>query len=254
MNPNVFTSFPNFKLEKRENFICSIYLTGGKHYGNFPKVKSIEHIRKWSESLKSTGISGIMFHNCFTDIEIDTFSDLPVKFVFVNNFKRRGMSGLFRFELYHNLLTQFSSYIENIFFTDSTDLDVLRNPFTHPSYRKDKLYIGCEPIVVSNKYMMTVCRGVRQYQALVASDKNFANRQLMNAGLCGGSYEMIAPFIKRMYEECSRMYPIAFIQDMPLINYLAYTEFRDKVSYGKHVNTVFTAFEEDNRTAWFRHK
>ncbi len=245
--------FENFKLYKKDNFIVSIYLTGGRHYGNFPRKKSIEHLRVWSESLLKNNLTGIMFHNCFTLEEISTFQNLPVKFIEVSMPKRYA-SGMFRFELYNKFLEQFADCIDNIFFTDSTDLDVLKNPFIQPNYSRDKIYIGYEPVIKDNKWMKGATNGFKQYDELCKKDKLFANSPLLNAGLVGGSLESVKYFIKRVYQECSRLYPINYCQDMPIINYLAYTEWKNSVEFGSHVNTVFTGYEKDNTKAWFRHK
>lgn len=253
MNLSSSDNFRDINLVKKENFICSIYLTGGKKYGHFPLVQDINHIRVWAESLKANGITGVMFHNSFSRSEIATFSDLPVKFIQVT-FNRKYMSGLYRFELYHKFINQFKNYIDSIFFTDSTDLDVLRNPFTDEAFDRSKIYIGYEPVIKGNKWMIDSCRGVHMFKNLLKSDQAFFNSPLLNAGLIGGSLESVTPFIKRMYEECSKMYPVSYVQDMPILNYLAYVEFKDKVYFGKRVNTVFTAYEQDNKTAWFKHK
>lgn len=243
----------NFKLYEKDNFICSIYLTGGRHYGNFPRKKSIEHLRNWSESLLKNNLTGIMFHNCFTIDEIISFKHLPVKFINVK-MSRHLASGMYRFELYNKFIEQFKEFIDNIFFTDSTDLDVLKNPFIQPNYRRDKIYIGYEPVIKDNKWMKGATNGYSKYHELCAVDKEFANSPLLNAGLVGGSLESVTNFIKRVHEECKRLYPINYVQDMPIINYLAYTEFKEMVEYGSHVNTVFTAYEQNNTKAWFRHK
>jgi hypothetical protein len=246
-------NFADFKLRKKENFVCSIYLFGLKRYGNFPTVKSIEHLRKWAESLKRCNITGILFHNCFDKYELNSFADLPIKFVHVSPSKRH-MSGLYRFELYYSFLKNYSSYIDNVFFTDSTDLDILKNPFESQIYRSDKIYIGYEPVIAGNKWMIGASRGFKEYIELLRSDQEFYHRPLLNAGCIGGSHKEVLPFIKRTTELCQRMYPISSTQDMPIINYLAYKEFKDKVEYGKHVNTIFTAYEQNNNVAWIRHK
>lgn len=254
-----FYNFETFSLSQKDNFICSIYLTGGKRYGHFPLVKSIEHLRKWGDSLKANNLKGIMFHNCFSTFETLTFSNLPISFIKVP-FPKTYMSGLYRFELYHWFLTLFYQYIDNVFFTDSTDLDVLKNPFIQKEYRSDKIYIGHEPVIVGNKWMVgtkkirSAAIGYERFLQLVKRDKRFEHRKLLNAGLIGGSTAAVTPFIKRMTEECSKMYPRPWIQDMPILNYLAYTEFNDQVVYNNQVNTIFTLYEEDNKTAWFRHK
>lgn len=244
-----------FKPYKKDNFVCSIYLLGAKRksYGNFNQHKNINLLRKWAESLQATGLTGIMFHNCFTRNEQDLFYGLPVKFIKVEPHKNF-QSGMYRYELYRNFIREYSAYIDNIFFSDSTDLEFLKNPVIQENYDRTKIYVGCEPVVCGNKWMLQACHGYERYINLVKTDKQFANHPLLNAGFCGGSVEAISPFIQRMAVECIKLYDKAEWQDMPIINYLSYTEFKDKVVFGSQINTVFTAYEKNNTVAWIKHK
>lgn len=245
----------SFKPYKKDNFVCSIYLLGAKRktYGNFNQHKNINLLRKWAESLQATGLTGILFHNCFARNEQDLFYGLPVKFIKVEP-PKNFQSGLYRYELYDKFIKAYSPYIDNIFFSDSTDLEFLKNPVIQSNFSRNKIYVGCEPVVCGNKWMMGACHGYEQYIRLVKSDKQFANHPLLNAGFCGGSLEAITPFIERMATECMKMYPVAEWQDMPIINYLAYTEFKEKVVFGSEINTVFTLNEKNNKVAWIKHK
>lgn len=245
----------SFRPYKKDNFVCSIYLLGAKRktYGNFNQRKDINLLRKWAESLLATGLTGILFHNCFTRNEQDLFYGLPVKFIKVEPHKDF-QSGLYRYELYNKFINDYSHYIDNIFFSDSTDLEFLKNPVIQQNFSRDKIYIGCEPVVCGNKWMLQACHGYDKYLYLVKIDKQFANHPLLNAGFCGGSLEAISPFIERMATECIKLYPKAEWQDMPIINYLAYTEFKGKVVFGPQINTVFTLYEKNNKVAWIKHK
>lgn len=245
----------SFKPYKKENYVCSIYLLGAKFstYGNFTQRKNIELLRAWAVSLQKNNLTGILFHNCFTRNEQDLFYGLPVKFIKVQP-PSKFQSGLYRYEIYHNFITSYAPYIDHIFFSDSTDVEVLKNPVIQKEYESDKIYIGCEPVKAGNKWMRDAAKGYNKYFKLLADNKAFADYTLLNAGLCGGKLEAIAPFIKRMSEECISMYPVAEYQDMPIINYLAYTEFKNKIVYGDLVNTVFKGYEKNNKIAWFKHK
>ena len=246
--------------KQKTDYIASIFLTGTKAlYGNWKGVVDINLIEKWAASLKLTGLTGIMFHNCFSEQQIKSFVEYPVIFVKVS-IPPNHMSGLWRFVIYNQFLYKFGDRIGGIFFTDSTDLDVLKNPFIQKEYEKDKIYIGNEianknhpRAIAGTKWMLTASVGYPEYVNLVNNDQKFAIRPLLNAGLVGGDVEAIRPFIKRMAEDCGRMYNCAEVQDMTIINYLAY-EFKDTVVFNDYVNTKFNAYEQDNKVAWFRHK
>ncbi len=244
--------FGAFKPETKENYIASIYLTGTKvQYANFPRVPNIMLLEKWANSLKENGLKGIIFHNCFNEPDTRKFPHITwIRVTMPGNY----MSGLYRFFIYHVFMKMFGEFIGNIMFTDSTDLDFLKNPFIQDNYKKDKIYIGCEPVVCGNKWMLSSALGYPKYGELVKKDAGFADRTLLNAGLVGGNAKIVSPFIEQVAFECSKMYPCAGTQDMNIINYLAYTEYLDKVEFGPQVNTVFTAYEKNNTFAWLRHK
>lgn len=241
-----------FVPRKKENFIATIFLIGSKDKWNgFTDDANINKIGNWMWSLKDTGVTGIVFHNCFSKQQIDYFSDYPVKFSYVEMPSGHN-SGLFRFELYNDFMQKYSKFIDGIFFTDSTDLEVLKNPFASKQFDRIKIYVGSEPHTKDYTNLQWLAKGVHDYFELLPNPR-FAKSILFNAGLCGGSAKAVAPFIKRMAEECGKYKNNAAFQDMPLINILAYKEFADKVNYGYHVNTVFSKFER-NDFSWFRHK
>ena len=245
----------SFKPYKKDNYVCSIYLLGAKHstYGNFTQKKNIELLRAWAVSLEKNNLTGILFHNCFTRNEQDLFYGLPVKFIRVQP-PSKFQSGLYRYELYHKFMQHYAAYIENIFFSDSTDVEVLKNPVIQKEYQQDKIYIGCEPVKTGNKWMIEAARGYSKYSNWLAESPDHRVKVLLNAGLCGGSLKAIAHFIERMSQECISMYPVAEYQDMPIINLLAYTEFKQEIVFGDIVNTVFKGYEKNNKKAWFKHK
>jgi len=245
----------NWFTEGRENLIVSIYLTGAKHRTpTFPVKANIKQLEAWAKSIKTAGLAGLVYHNCFTETDIISFAEYPVTFSYADLPKGYN-SGLYRFELYDNLIKKFGKYIDNAFFTDSTDLEVLRNPFIDSKYESSKIYIGCEPTSpVGNKWIMEHSHDFPQYIDLVKSNIEFANHKLLNAGLCGGNIKTITLFMNRMAEECNKMEINPHFQDMPIINYLAFTEFKEQVYYGSQLNTVFTGYEKNNKIAYFRHK
>jgi hypothetical protein len=253
-----------FKPYKKSDYVLSIYLTGAKlRYAGFPAKANIDSLSAWAYSLTDKDMTGIIFHNCFTDEEIESFSDFPVKFIKVDP-PKDFMSGLYRYELYADFIKRFGRYIDTVWCTDSTDLTVLKNPAKEKPVTefinialpldRSKTYIGCEPSTCGCDWMLANTKDYPQYFKWLMADPSHQNNTLLNAGLVGGALEAMASFINRMAEECIKLYAVGDVQDMAIINYLAYIEFKDRVSFGPHVNTVFKAFEKDNKVAWFKHK
>ena len=241
----------------KENFVASIYLVGSKlKWNNFSDTPNIKLLENWAFSLKKTGLTGILFHNCFTEDDIKQFSTYPVHFSYAEMPKGNN-SGLYRFELYAEFLAKYQDKIGGMFMTDSTDLEMLQNPFTHKKFDGNTIYIGCEPWSFEQWEKLRAARplinSLSELRELMA-DKQFAKQTVLNAGLVGGTCHAITPFIKEMAAWCNKFSRNASFQDMPIINFLAYTKFKSKIAYGPQVNTHFTGYEKDNKVAFVKHK
>lgn len=238
------------------DYALTIFMVGAKYnYGNFKGISDISLIRNWAESLKKVGvITGIVFHNCFTEEQIDSFKYYPVRFVF-EELPAQQMTGMYRFKLYNKFLKRFQQYIRNAYFCDSTDLEFLKNPANESNFDISKIYLGTEPCIRNQHgWMMNMSKRVPEYANLLNNDKSFSDSVLINAGFQGGSYNKIAPFIEKVSEYCMKI-DDPDVEDMAIVNIVAWKpEFKKDISTGSHVNTVFTKNEVDNKTAYIRHK
>ena len=241
----------------KENFVASIYLVGSKlKWNNFSDTPNIKLLENWAFSLKKTGLTGILFHNCFTEDDIKQFSTYPVHFSYAEMPKGNN-SGLYRFELYAEFLAKYQDKIGGMFMTDSTDLEMLQNPFTHKKFDGNTIYIGCEPWSFEQWEKLRAARplinSLSELRELMA-DKQFAKQTVLNAGLVGGTAHAVTPFINEMAKGCKRYSSCASFQDMSWLNFIAYTKFKSKIAYGPQVNTHFTGYEKDNKVAFVKHK
>lgn len=148
--------------------------------------------------------------------------------------------------------------IRYVWCVDATDVQMLRDPF--PEMKPNTLYIGCEEQPLGSDWMRT------QHRGKIVADFIAANShlKLLNAGLVGGEAQLVADF----YRDVARMFfdnlaDRAFKSeteslgpgDMAATNYVARSpKWAERISFGSHVNTVFKGFEENNHTAWWKHK
>lgn len=135
--------------------------------------------------------------------------------------------------------------IENVFCVDATDVVMVNNPF---EYFNDKLYIGDEDQFLGTEWM------INNHTELFLRDFLIANRKkrLLNGGLIGAKREILLSFLKS-FIEYTNQYSNLGNTDMGLINYIAYTKFKGKVSNGQPINSQFKKYE-DRDDVWFRHK
>lgn len=143
-----------------------------------------------------------------------------------------------------------------VWFTDGTDVEMLREPWEH--MQPGKLYVGSEPKVVGIEWM----RENHKARFLQRFLDEYSDRQLLNAGLVGGDRETVLDFVHAMVRqylvhETDRLNgwdpETLGVGDMALFNQVAWTQFADRLVYGSRVNTVFKA-EERNDFSFWRHK
>jgi GT2 family glycosyltransferase len=140
----------------------------------------------------------------------------------------------------------------HIWCVDSTDVEVLRNPF---EIDNNVLYVGHEP-------MQTLGSGwLWQHQWRYCQNKNYQQRLkesrgsiLLNCGVVGGEYSIALRFFQLMANETYfNAKKVGRAMDMASFNYVVYSHFADRFVAGPHVVTEFKAFKRNN-VAMFKHK
>lgn len=146
--------------------------------------------------------------------------------------------------------------VGRVWCVDGTDVEMLRNPF--PEMKDGVLYVGSEPSTLRNRWMLKNHPDTALQEFMKANP----NLQLLNAGLIGGSRDLVLRFahaITRFWFDDHIDWIMGWeshragIGDMAAFNYVARTQFGDVLSWGTHVNTIFKA-EERNDVSWWKHK
>lgn len=179
--------------------------------------------------------------------EVDTFCRFVNVPVYGNPYFQRWMS-------YYDYLIRHKDIISWVFMTDCTDVELLKMP----EPERGKIYVGDEPDLIGKSTWLQYHHKHPQLQLFY---KKFAGHQLVNAGILGGYMEDVLPFIRSIIDTYIQMLHESTtnkvfgpgITDMGIFNYVAYTQFADKISHGQHVNTRFKA-NERNDISWFKHK
>lgn len=144
--------------------------------------------------------------------------------------------------------------IEWIWMVDSTDVEMLKNPFTQ--MQEGVLYVGSEAgQIVENKWMQSRQEPwfrAADYRAIIAAN---GDRMLINCGLIGGHRGVVMEYLQYV-TKYHTMYSVsdAHSTDMACANYTIWKHFKSRFDYGVHVNTLFKGYEIDNKLAWWKHK
>lgn len=141
---------------------------------------------------------------------------------------------------------------ETVFMVDATDVTIANTPVVHPG----RLYVGDEVFTPSGQPTSLGAKWLRQHCPDPEMVKYFSEHHkysLLNCGVIGGEYDLALKFVHRMVSEIYKVYSRVGLFDMPIFNYLAYSEFGDKIEHGRKVTTIFKNYEKET-SSWFRHK
>jgi len=140
---------------------------------------------------------------------------------------------------------------EKVFMVDSTDVEVLKNPFDY--IIPNRLYIGSEADKTVNDEWMQREQSLIQIPDYTDVVTPYNDKMLPNAGIVGGCYEIIIDFLYKI-QDIHEKYSQSLIEgvDMVQFNYILWKYFSERFEYGDHINTGFKKYEYTE--AWFKHK
>lgn len=215
-------------------------------------------VSNWAKSVSEMGLQGIIFHNNFSEATCKANENQHLHFIKVD-YNPQFNPNVFRYFIYNEFLKQHQQNIENIFFTDVSDVVVLKNPFQEKLYldNPSKLFCGDEPEILATEWMQNHGQHLRnRIFDYALFEANFKDEVLLNCGIIGGAGTLIKPFIEKLWTihkkyNCDNK--TLFTGDMGAFNYLARTQYNDNLIHGSPVNTEFKRYEI-NDACWFKHK
>lgn len=85
-------------------------------------------VSNWVQSITKLGLQGIIFHNNFSEKTCQLYQNDAIHFVKID-YNSQYNPNIYRYFIYSIFLNLKSHLIKNIFFTDVSDVIVLKNPF-----------------------------------------------------------------------------------------------------------------------------
>jgi hypothetical protein len=218
-----------------------------------------QRLTMWPDSIKDVqplmdsipkGVEFVLFHNGLTEMKGKKQTKYRKHVQVVPDMEL--VSSTFRWGTYYEYLK--ANPCDYVWMVDATDVEMLKDPFGEMV--SDVLYVGSEVgMLVENKWMRETQEPhflVSDYRKVIEAN---ADTILLNCGLVGGHYDIVMEFLKLksdLHDKHSRNKLRS--TDMAGFNYVCFKHLKDRLNYGKHVNTLFKGFEYDNKTAWWRHK
>jgi len=161
----------------------------------------------------------------------------------------------YRWLVYHNFLSNNLDSIDNIFFTDISDVIIKQNPFQ--VIEKDLIYVGDEYeypwenwwALPRKEYYMSK---LSFFPSIYETYKKYP---FLNAGIVGGKGIAVLEFLEKMksYIEITLDKPYE-TTDMILFNYILYKYFYPNIKHGEPINSKFKLNEIHREDVWFIHK
>jgi hypothetical protein len=215
-------------------------------------------VSEWAKSIKQLGLQGIIFHNNFSDATCALHQNEHIHFIKIG-YDNKFNPNVYRYLLYAQFLKKCRSFLQNVFCTDISDVQVLNNPFLQKEFlsNPDFIFCGDEPKILDNEWMHLHAQHLReQIPDYATYESRYKNHPLLNCGVIGGSIEVMYSFIyslSQIHEQYNTDNKTAYTGDMGAFNYLLRTQYLNRVKHGKPVNTVFKKYEID-ASCWFKHK
>lgn len=233
------------------NYIISSYLVTAidTQHNAYLQPNSEDYIKEWYDSLVASGLNGVILHDYLQPSFIAKFP--AVKFYRVPPVRDYNIFD-YRWIIYLNFLK--THKFDNCFFTDISDVKVIKAPFTQPEFNSETLYCGDEPGMIGESTWMQNALAnpdlmkQKYFYEIITSDL-----PLFNAGVLGGGYDIVLKFVTNMagLVEQLKDRPIDGTSDMSLFNYVMHGCFIPV--HGTPVNSIFKA-EEERNDVWFKHK
>ena len=215
-------------------------------------------IQDWLNSISKLKLRGIVFHNNCSVATCERYQNEYITFIKIDHDVQFNPN-VYRYNIYNEFLKLNSEFINNIFFTDISDVIVLKNPFLEQLYidNPTSIFCGDEPKILNNEWMQQHSENLRNnIHDYEMYESNFANSVLLNCGIMGGNITVMKQFINKLWtihQKYNSDNKTAFTGDMGAFNYLIRTQYNNKVIHGNPVNTEFKKYLE-NTDCWFKHK
>jgi hypothetical protein len=244
-----------------KNLICASIFTGIYDVNRNETLLQDDFsiVEKWYNSIHSIGLNGIIFHNTFSEETIARYQSNQIQFIKVD-FNAQLNGNVYRYIVYDDFLKKYGNEIENIFFTDIGDVEVIKNPFNDPYFTQNTnaIFCGDENNLLHNEWMHEHSTHLRNLIPDFSDyeEKN-KSKTLLNCGIIGGKTSLLILLMKeltRIHTTFTISNKTPYTLDMGAFNYTLRTLFSDKIIHGTPVNTVFKSYETNRLDCWLRHK
>jgi len=238
-----------------KNCVVSCYFTSVEdtQRGVKQEKDKSDYIEAWYQSLKNKNVNIVILHDGLSDSFIRKYPDIT--FEKVNHVPDGMILYDYRWHVGFEFLKK--ADIENVFFTDISDVVMVNNPFEQKEYKKGILFCGDEPCVIRENVWL---RKSLENKNLMQLDKFLSlydgYKRVVNPGVLGGDKKTVLSFLKIFTNWLTELKDRERdgIGDIMVFNYCVRTQTNNiSKKYGFPVNSIFKKYEK-RKDVWFKHK
>ena len=195
--------------------------------GFIRNVADFKFIEPWYSSVMKIGVKGIILHDGLEKSFMEQYTNSQIQF----RFCRLGNYSIFeeRWLLYHLFLKKLVN-IKHVFFTDSNDVKITKNPFLYPSI-SSSFFIGRDNAnrIKDSGWLEEECENFIK-ESNYPLPKTYKYQWVYNAGVCGGSRALMF-FVTNEISKLIFLTSSNFHKDMTLLNIVIHNHFYPKLSF-----------------------
>ena len=220
--------------------------------GHVP-TSEIGYIKKWYDSVVSTNVSAVMFHDSLTDDFVSMYSNDNVEFIKVEPGDYSNND--FRFFCFYDYLNNIKHEPKCVFHTDASDVVIVKDPIDLINKNPGIDYFTCkDSIKLSGFPYMDVHQQVGWEDTLTFMI-NQNNWDLINMGVIGGSLENMLKFYGRFVNIREELKNPHFNSDMWICQYLLRSQLQPcETLIGDPVCSEFKQYQDERKDVFFIHK
>ncbi len=220
--------------------------------GHVP-TSDIGYIKKWYDSIISTNLNAVMFHDSLTDDFVKRYSNDNIKFIKVEPGDYSNND--FRFFCFNEYLNSISNNPQYVFHTDASDVVVVKDPSELVSSNSSIDYFACKDSILLEQFPYMDIHERVNWEDTLLFMINKQNWDLINMGVIGGKFDKMLTFYRefvRIREELSNP---SFNSDMWICQYLLRSQLQPcELMIGDPVCSEFKKYQNERKDVFFIHK
>lgn len=197
------------------------------------KNDNFAYIKNFYQSIIQHNMKAVIFHDGLSVDFIQKYQNDHVQFRLIPD-KNYGLTSMndIRFMIYLDYLLEHPT-LEKVIISDAADVEFMTNVFDQ--INEDKLYVCYDRdrdyrhYYIENRIKLTYLSAENPFE-------QFLDHKILQAGLFGGSYQMVVKCLKHMKDEFDHLVDKNYNTNYIVFNHVAYANMSPHLVFGQNSN------------------